>query len=161
MVGTGANLALDRRWVARLGGYDERLGTGSAGGAGEDVDVLYRVLRAGARVRYEPAAIVFHERQDLARRLATRSSYGRGIGACCGAWMRGADPYAALLLGRWLASRARRLARATLQGDRLAMREERLVLAGTAAGLRYGIAITAASRAIAAPDATVGKSLHG
>jgi len=139
LVGTGANFALRREWIGRAGGYDDRLGAGSAGGAGEDMDLLYRLLRRGARIRYEPEALVYHERQPLERRLATRSSYGRGIGACCGLWLRGGDLHALGVLGRWLALRGALLARALRRGRWDSAREERLVLRGTLAGLLYGL----------------------
>src|SRR5262249_59428676 len=91
LVGTGANIAVRREWASRIGGYDERLGAGTRGGAGEDLDFLYRLLRSGAHVRYEPDALVYHERQSKARRRKTRTSYGRGVGACCALWLRERD----------------------------------------------------------------------
>ncbi|HEX5761377.1 MAG TPA: glycosyltransferase [Thermoanaerobaculia bacterium] len=139
LVGTGGNFALRREWLARVGRYDERLGAGTPGGAGEDMDLLYRLLRAGARIRYEPEAVVYHERQTRPRRLATRASYGRGIGACCGLWLRGRDLHALAILGQWLVMRARLLVGAARRGRWSAAREEILVLAGTAGGLLYGL----------------------
>ncbi|MBI3769762.1 MAG: glycosyltransferase [Deltaproteobacteria bacterium] len=141
-VGTGANLAVVRKWLAGVGGYDERFGVGSAGAAGEDTDLLYRLLRAGAQIRYEPDAIVYHERQSYGRRLATRSSYGRGIGACCAAWLRRGDPQALVLFGRWLASRVRRMVGAAARRDTTAVYEELLVLSGTVAGVIYGATLS-------------------
>jgi GT2 family glycosyltransferase len=138
-VGTGGNFALHRDWIARAGGYDERLGAGTAGGAGEDMDLLWRLLRAGARIRYEPDAVVFHERQSRERRLATRSSYGRGLGACCGLWLRGGDLDALGVLGRWLWMRAGMAGTGLRRRQWAALREELLVLRGTAAGLVYGL----------------------
>ena len=139
LVGTGANFAVRREWIERTGGYDERLGAGSAGGAGEDMDLLYRLLSRGARVRYEPEAVVFHERQPIERRLATRSSYGRGIGACCGLWLRGGDLHALTVLGRWLSMRAGLAARALRRRHWDSVKEEGLVLGGTLGGLLYGL----------------------
>jgi len=152
-VGTGANVAVRQQWLARVGGYDERLGAGSAGAAGEDIDLLYRLLRAGTRIRYEPDAIVYHQRQSHARRLATRASYGRGIGACCAVWLRRGDPHAVMLLGRWLASRVRRLVGAAARRDGAAVREELLVLSGTLGGVIYGATLdrAPAARSLGAP----------
>ena len=110
-----------------------------AGGAGEDVDFLYRLLRAGARVRYEPDALVHHERQDAAKRRATRTSYGRGIGACCGLHLRRGDSGGLRMLGQWTALRGGMLRRALAQRDRQSALEELLVARGTAAGLIYGL----------------------
>jgi GT2 family glycosyltransferase len=139
LVGTGANFALQREWIGRTGGYDDRLGAGSAGGAGEDLDLLYRLLRLGARIRYEPRAVVFHERQPRERRLASRSSYGRGVGACCGLWLRGGDLGALGVLARWVWMRAGLAARAARRGRWEALREEGLVLGGTVRGVVYGL----------------------
>ena len=137
--GTGANVAVDRSWAERIGGWDERLGSGSDGGAGEDVDFLYRLLEAGGRIRYEPEALIRHARAPLERRRATRLSYGRGVGACCGLYLRNGDPGGARLLAQWTALRMRMAARALTHGERAALGEELLVARGTAAGLVYGL----------------------
>jgi GT2 family glycosyltransferase len=145
LVGTGANVAVQRDWAARIGGYDARLGVGTRGAAGEDLDFIYRLLRAGAHVRYEPEAVVYHERQSKARRRATRTGYGRGVGACCALWLRGGDPGGVVTLGRWLAMRGGLLGRAALRRDWESIEEELLVLGGTARGLGYGLVAPRAS----------------
>jgi glycosyltransferase involved in cell wall biosynthesis len=129
-VGTGGNMALN---PARLDGlrFDERLGAGTPGRAGEDIELIDRLLKTGARIRYEPAAIVRHERQTPERRRATRYGYGHGVGAMIGLGLRRGDAGAALHLVRWLTLRARLTRRAP--------GEELRVLAGTAAGLLYGL----------------------
>lgn len=54
-----------------VGGFDAALRTG------EDVDLVWRLDEAGARLRYEPASVVRHlPRPTLAQWLAQRSSYG-------------------------------------------------------------------------------------
>ena len=138
LVGTGANMAVGRDWWDRLGGYDARLGVGTRGAAGEDLDFLHRLLRAGAVVRYEPKAVVYHERQTKARRRDTRSAYGRGVGACCSAWLRNGDVSGLSILGHWVAMRGRLLAGAARRRDWHLVEEELLVLRGTAGGLAYG-----------------------
>ncbi len=140
--GTGANFAVRRERMGAIGGYDERLGAGTAGAAGEDADVLYRLLRSGAAIRYEPDAIVRHARQNAARRKMTRTSYGLGIGACCASWLRRGDTYAVIYLARWVASRLRRLAMGIVRLEPAEVREELLVLAGTARGVRYGAGLS-------------------
>jgi glycosyltransferase involved in cell wall biosynthesis len=131
-VGTGGNMALNS---ARLDGlrFDERLGTGTPGRAGEDLALIDRLLATGARIRYEPAAVVRHERQSPERRRASRYGYGYGVGAMIGLGLRRHDGVAALHLARWLALRAR------LAVTRQAPAEELRVLAGTASGLVYGL----------------------
>ena len=138
LVGTGANMAVRRDWWNRIGGFDERLGVGTRGAAGEDLDFLHRLLRAGAVVRYEPQAVVYHERQTKSRRRGTRSTYGRGVGACCSAWLRDGDLSGLVILGHWLGMRGRLLAGAARRRDWNRVEEELLVLRGTTAGLAYG-----------------------
>ena len=137
-VGSGANIAASRTWLTRVGGFNERLGAGSAGRSAEDVDLLYRLLAAGATVRYEPAAVIFHERKDHAGWLATRSSYGYGLGAFCGMWLRRHDSYAGWMLARWCAERTLSLARACANGRWRRAKGELLMLTGAASGLVYG-----------------------
>lgn len=141
LVGTGANVAMRRDWIHRVGDYDERLGAGSPGGAGEDLDMLHRLLRAGAIIRYEPDAVIYHERQTRARRIATRSSYGRGVGACCAIWLREGDPFALRLLGAWWLQRARILWGAARERRWTTLYEQMLVYRGTLQGLLYGASI--------------------
>ena len=114
-VGSGGNLAVKRGWLDRIGGFNERLGAGAHGLAAEDMDVLYRLLRAGAVVQYEPASVVLHERKDDAGWLATRRSYGFGMGAFCGMWLREQELYAGWMLARWCADRAVGLAKACVK----------------------------------------------
>lgn len=138
-LGSGNNFALRREWYLRVGGCDERLGPGAPGQGGVDMDLFYRLLRAGARVRYEPEALVLHERQTPASRRARRPMYGHGMGACCGLWLRDGDPYAARVLGEWLLLRLARVARPADTGRRDAVREEIAVLGGTLRGLLFGL----------------------
>lgn len=139
LVGTGGNCAVQREWVKRLAGYDERLGTGSPGQAAEDIDLFYRLLRAGARIRYEPKAVVYHERQSLERRRASRWSYGYGIGAFCGIWLRRGDPYALRILSQWLLDQCRILAQAARGRAWTQARHRLLSLRGTVQGLLHGL----------------------
>jgi glycosyltransferase involved in cell wall biosynthesis/GT2 family glycosyltransferase len=137
-VGSGNNFALRREWFLRVGGCDERLGPGSPGEGGVDVDLFYQLLRAGARVRYEPACVVFHERQDATGRMARRFPYGHGTGACVALWLRSGDASASWILFRWLLHRARRLVAGALRLDGRTLREEGRMLRGTVRGLGYG-----------------------
>ncbi|HEX7185065.1 MAG TPA: glycosyltransferase [Thermoanaerobaculia bacterium] len=138
-VGSGNNFALRREWWDRVGGCDERLGPGSPAQGGVDMDLFHRLLRAGARLRYEPDALVFHERQTRADRLARRPMYGRGMGACCALWLRQGDLYALRVLLGWLGLRTGAMIRFLRRGNGSGVREELLLLAGTAAGLVHGL----------------------
>ena len=137
-VGSGNNFAVTREAFLAIGGNDERLGPGSPGQGGVDMDLFYRLLRAGARARYDPASVVFHERATRAARLGRRWPYGFGMGACCALRYAEGDRRALWMLARWLLFRTRRFARAVRSLDRNLAREEILVLRGTLAGYRYG-----------------------
>lgn len=137
-VGSGNNFCVSRDWFLRIGGNDERLGPGSPGQGGVDMDLFYRLLRAGARARYDPDSLVFHQRVTRADRLARRRPYGYGMGACCGLRYAEGDRRALRMLARWLLLRLRRLAGALPGRDWRLLHEELLVLSGTLSGLRYG-----------------------
>jgi GT2 family glycosyltransferase len=81
-VGHGANLAIRRDALEAVGGYDETLGPGTRWTAGEDLELLDRLLAAGFTGRYEPAASARHvqwrTRKDL---YPLEWRYGVGQGA--------------------------------------------------------------------------------
>lgn len=137
-VGSGNNFTVRRATFLRIGGCDERLGPGSPAKGAVDMDLFYRLLRAGARIRYEPDAIVRHERQDYAARLARRPMYGHGMGAMISLRLRDGDSGAVRLFTGWTALRLRLLARAALRRDGRAAREELVMLRSTIAGLGHG-----------------------
>lgn len=142
-VGTGGNLAVRREAMERVKGFDPRLGPGSPGEAAEDLDLVYRLLAVGSRIRYEPKALVHHERQSTSRRRLSRTRYGHGLGAFAGFTVRRGDPYGLVLLAAWVAERARLLAGAVLRPwrPRAADRalDERLLLRGVGVGLLHGL----------------------
>ena len=140
-VGTGGNFAARREWLTRAGGFDERLGAGSAGRAAEDADLLYRLLAAGGRIRYEPRAVVYHERQTAAQRLASREGYAHGIAAFCALRARRGEVYAGRLLGGYVAGQAGALARSVLRRDWFLARQRLLALRGCATGVLYGLRV--------------------
>lgn len=65
--GAGGTFALSRRCALELGGFDEALNKS------EDIDVFYRVLRAGWALAFEPGAAVRHRHlpqwSQLSRRM--------------------------------------------------------------------------------------------
>jgi GT2 family glycosyltransferase len=144
--GTGGNMALRRSWIERIGPFDPRLGAGTPAEAAEDVDYLYRLLRAGAAIRAEPAAIVRHERAPLSRRWRTRRTYGRGIGAFVALHLARRDWGALRVLVQWKLMRLRLLLRGAARLRWRTVAEELLVLAATFEGLAVG-ARTARGRA--------------
>lgn len=137
--GSGGNVAARAEWLKRTGGFDERLGVGSPGRSAEDIDMLYRLLRAGATLRYEPDAIVFHERQETERRLRSRPSYGFGMGAFCALWARRYDAFAFWMLAQWCTERTRSLLASFVRRRWPRVREELLMLRGAMSGFVYGL----------------------
>lgn len=78
MLGAGANMTYDVEFLRRVGGFDEALDTGAAMPGGGDLDMFYRVIRAGRALVYEPRFLVFHQhRREMA---ALRRQYGRSWG---------------------------------------------------------------------------------
>jgi GT2 family glycosyltransferase len=141
VVGSGNNFAAKREWFMKVGGCDERLGPGAPGKGGVDMDLFYRLLRAGAHIRYEPEALVYHERQNKTGRITRRPMYGHGMGACCTIWLRQRDFYALSVLAHWLFFRARLLMGAIWRRQWMSVYEELLMLGGTIKGLAYGISV--------------------
>jgi GT2 family glycosyltransferase len=77
-IGAGANMAVRKQAFTTLGGFDSRLGAG-ASGCSEDSEFWYRVLAAGGRCVYTPAALVHHYHRADARALQHQMRmYSRG-----------------------------------------------------------------------------------
>jgi GT2 family glycosyltransferase len=63
-----------------LGGFDEALDTGPPLPTGGDIDMFYRVLRAGHRLVHLPGLVVHHEhRRDLRSLRAQYFTWGLGF----------------------------------------------------------------------------------
>jgi glycosyltransferase involved in cell wall biosynthesis len=78
--GVSANLAVRRTALESVGGFDERLGPGTWSRAGEDLELLDRLLHAGYPGRYAPRVLAFHD-QWRGRRDLLRLDFGYGVGA--------------------------------------------------------------------------------
>jgi GT2 family glycosyltransferase len=78
--GTGCNMAFRRDTLIQLGGFDEALDTGRSLPGGGDLDIFYRIIRAGYTLVYEPNFLVFHEhRHDLTGLRRQYWSWGLGL----------------------------------------------------------------------------------
>lgn len=116
-IGSGASLAVRRSAFEAVGGFDERLGPGADVPAGEDHELVLRLLWAGWEAAFAPSAVVEHH--DRRGRVGTlRLFYGYGVGAgAVAAMARSLDPATARRLLRsrlWddgAAAAARHLAR--------------------------------------------------
>ena len=138
-VGSGNNFAFRREWFERVGGCDERLGPGSPGRGAVDIDLFYRLLRAGASVAYEPDLVVYHERKSRRERVERRIPYGHGMGASCTFRVREGDRYGLRVLTTWLVFRGRLLAKSLLRRRWWAAYEELLILGGTVLGIGHAL----------------------
>jgi len=82
----GCNMAVRRSALEAIGPFDVGLGGGTGAGAGEDVDFVYRGLRAGLRVEYSPDVVVYHNhgrRTDAQVKALTRAyTVARGALFC-------------------------------------------------------------------------------
>ena len=139
VAGTGANFCAPAELLREAGGWDERLGAGSPGQAAEDSELILRLLDAGRVIRYEPDAVVRHEWQTRQQRLASRWSYGYGIGAMSGLRLAGRDGFALGMLRGYVRLHARPLLGALKCRDREAAAERARALASLAPGVLYGL----------------------
>lgn len=108
-LGSGFNIAFRRKALEDVGGFDERLGAGTRLGAGEDTDMLYRLMRAGWAVRTSnDITVVHHDPRSGFEQLALHFRYGMGAGAQTAKHFRGGDTgslrIAAACIGRQTAS---------------------------------------------------------
>ena len=80
----GCNFSARTDVLRAIGGFDQRLGTGTAAMSGEDLDLFYRMLRAGFRLSYDPAVHVFHAHGRTSNEQLSQLMRGYliGRGAC-------------------------------------------------------------------------------
>lgn len=82
----GCNMSFRRSAFDAIGPFDVALGGGTGAGAGEDVDFVYRGLRADIQMEYTPDALVYHNhgrRTDAQVRDLTRAyTVARGALFC-------------------------------------------------------------------------------
>jgi glycosyltransferase involved in cell wall biosynthesis len=77
--GAGCNMAFRRDVLRDIGGFDEALDTGAPLPGGGDLDIFYRIIRAGHVLVYEPSYMVFHEHRASESGLR-RQYYTWGLG---------------------------------------------------------------------------------
>jgi GT2 family glycosyltransferase len=79
MFGAGCNMAFSRRVLLRLGGFDDALDTGAPLPGGGDLDMFYRVVRAGYSLVREPRLVVYHQhRREYAQLRHQMWTWGLG-----------------------------------------------------------------------------------
>jgi glycosyltransferase involved in cell wall biosynthesis len=81
--GAGANMAFRSEVLRQLGGFDEALDTGAAVPGGGDLDIFYRIIRAGHALVYEPRFLVFHQHRRVMSSLLLQYRRSWGLGFMC------------------------------------------------------------------------------
>ncbi|MDQ2683505.1 MAG: glycosyltransferase [Chloroflexota bacterium] len=100
-VDRSGNMAIRVDAMTAVGGFDESLGPGTLYRAAEDTDLVYRLMKAGAQLRYAPAMCVVHRHwRDRSDSRATERGYAFGLGAMIAKHAQGGDLYALTLLPR-------------------------------------------------------------
>ncbi len=137
-VGYSAAMAIRRSALERLGGWDERFGPGAADfPASDDMDLNYRLMRAGGSAYLTPRLRAFHDQwrtsDDL---LDLYGGYSRAWGGLVMKQLRTGDPLgAALCAAGRLRGIGRLLVGAVAERSRLRLRLAMAELAGFATGL--------------------------
>jgi GT2 family glycosyltransferase len=78
-VGAGANMALRTDILDHIGPFDEALDAGTPTQSGGDHEMFTRILAAGYRIVYDPAALSFHRHRRTFDELR-QTFYGYGVG---------------------------------------------------------------------------------
>jgi glycosyltransferase involved in cell wall biosynthesis len=101
-IGLGNNMSIRKSVADQIGLFDPHLGAGTRCGAAEDVDYIYRVLKAGHTVVYTPTALVYHDHDRVTTEQISKiqRNYRRGYGACLAKHILRGDGWM-LKLGYW------------------------------------------------------------
>lgn len=142
VLGSGYNMAFRRQALADAGPFDPHLGAGGRYASSEDIDMFYRVLRAGwAVVCREDVVVVHHDWRSHLQDFVLQFRYGVGAGAQTAKHLRAGDRSA----GRLGVARANRQAR--MVGAALAGAHVRVAAKGTSfiAGMVVGVVLRLAA----------------
>lgn len=101
---TGANMAVRRSTLERVGLFDERLGPG-ASGLCEDTDLAWRILAAGGTIQYVAQATVEHHFHSVRMTEAYFEEYFHRLGRS--RWLMKGCPGVLRVLPSYLIARAR------------------------------------------------------
>ena len=69
--------------LRNMRGFDEALDTGAAVPGGGDLDIFYRIIRAGYTLVYEPRFLVFHQHRREMKSLYLQYRRSWGLGFMC------------------------------------------------------------------------------
>jgi len=137
--GFGGHAVFRRRTFMELGGFDERLGVGSALYGAEDIDLNYRLLRGGFAVGSTPhVRMLHHQWRDQAEIPRLLYRYNLAHSAFCAKHLRRGDTRVMRLVARQLVDDGRMLASAFRRRSPLRARAAGWRLVGTVQGLWRG-----------------------
>jgi glycosyltransferase involved in cell wall biosynthesis len=132
----GANMAFRREFFDCAGLFDVRLGTGRFFEGADDVELIYRGLKAGYRLLYAPNVLVYHNHDRVTPEQACRLEYG--YAKSCSAYLvkhsLGGDGYALRMLYWTLCTLPKRWRRKREDSDDAFVRR-RWQIKGTLVGL--------------------------
>jgi len=96
----GANMAFRRELFDSIGLFDVRLGAGRFFAGADEVELIYRGLKAGWRMLYAPNVLVYHDHDRFTLEQACRLEYGyaKGNAAYLIKHSLGGDGYAMRML---------------------------------------------------------------
>jgi hypothetical protein len=155
VVGSGGNMVFRRQALAELGGFDLRTGPGAIGIAGEETDLIWRLLDTERRIRWAAEMIVYHPTKSDEEIAASRHPYGFGAGRML---RRSRSPrliaaYGHAVLHAHLSALRKR--------DRRAWRESWDFAVGLTEGLTRRLRWVSPDLAAALPPAAVREALEG
>ncbi len=86
--GTGANMAFRTEVFNHIGYFDPALDVGTATNGAGDLELFFRVIKAGLPLVYEPRALVYHRHRQTYERLKRQINYNGSLMAyiVCG-WL--------------------------------------------------------------------------
>jgi O-antigen biosynthesis protein len=132
------NMALHRSALARVGGFDVRLGPGTPFPGAEDSDLGFRLLEAGYRIVYAPEAVVYHRAWRAEREyLPLRWRYGLAQGAFYAKHLKPGDLYMLQRLALDARRRARRWPRRVLTEPHRALADPLFLLGNLVGAIRW------------------------
>lgn len=113
-------MAFRREVLLKIGGFDEALDTGAPLPGGGDLDIFYRVIRAGYPLVYEPQYLVYHQhRREYAKLRRQYWSWGLSLMAFAVKSYHSDPSHRALLVrlvGWWLKDQLRQF-KSSLKGS--------------------------------------------
>lgn len=122
-LGVGANMALRRKVLEAIGGFDTALDVGTPTHGGGDLDAFHRIIVAGWVAHYEPAALAWHHHRPTMRGLEWQLyDNGRAFGAYLITRWRSptVDPREVLVFAaKWVAWLHGRIARRLLRREKV------------------------------------------